>query len=79
MYCTKNWPESLFVALVMFGPLIAALFLRGNFTFFIVLIAGMGIGLAAWLVVVFLSCWLFDRNPIEINRKPDDASDESSS
>jgi len=77
MHYIKNWPEGLFLVLVMFGPLVVAFFFRQQINFFVVLVGGMAVGLVAWLAIVFLACWLFDLNQSENVTKPRDSADHS--
>jgi hypothetical protein len=53
----RNWPEGLFILIVMALPLAAAAGLGwGVVSFVVLLVAGMVAGLLAWLGLVWLVC-----------------------
>jgi hypothetical protein len=53
----KNWPEGLFIVLVMFGPVGVAFGLASSLgKFFLVLLLAMGCGLLLWAGTIFMFC-----------------------
>jgi hypothetical protein len=59
----RNWPEGLFILLVMLAPLGVAYLLRPESVlgFFGIMGLGMVVGFVVWLACIWLACSVFDR------------------
>lgn len=60
MHYIKNWPEGLFILLVMFGPLAVAFLCRGLFNFVVTLVGGVIVGFGIWVGIIFFISRYFD-------------------
>ena len=66
MHYIRNWPEGLFILLVMFAPIGAAFGLSSSLgRFFVVLLPGMVCGLAIWTGTIFVASRIHDRRQRE--------------
>ena len=66
MHYIRNWPEGLFILLVMLAPMSAAYGLSSSLgRFFVVLLLGMLCGFAMWIGAIFIASRLHDRRQRE--------------